>query len=180
MRQHINSPLKVWPAAQPIPQDCEEEALQTTAWARSQHCLLLQETSAEALQTIAGIALAALADKKASVPDALLQTAVLLHDTALLVSAFSCSRLPLTHLAASVCLMHSKPVHIQPLAGRLAYAYNSFHQYGRTNVLVRRTGGEIEILSYVAAESGPTFAGGSRMAGAAGERGKALCCLVAD
>ena len=67
------------------------EALQTTAWARSQSeraqpCLRLQETSAEALQAIAGITLAVLADKKTAVPDALLQTAVLLHDTALLVS----------------------------------------------------------------------------------------------
>ena len=58
----------------------------------------MQETSAEALQTIADITLAVLADKKTAVPDALLQTAVLLHDTALLVRPSSCPCLLLTLL----------------------------------------------------------------------------------
>ena len=46
----------------------------------------LQDEPAEVLQSIAGITLAIVVDKKKSVPDALLQTAALLHDFALLVS----------------------------------------------------------------------------------------------
>ena len=45
----------------------------------------LQDEPSEALQSITGLALAILVDKKKAVPEALLKAAALLHDSALLV-----------------------------------------------------------------------------------------------
>ena len=45
----------------------------------------LQDEPAEALLSIAGLALAILLDRKKAVPEALLKAAALLHDSALLV-----------------------------------------------------------------------------------------------
>ncbi len=68
----------------------------------------LQDAPADVLQSIAGVALAILADNRKAVPDALLQIAALLHDTALLVSPLlsrfeigSCWPDARTHIPAS-------------------------------------------------------------------------------
>ena len=77
--------------------------------------------------------------------------------------------------------MHSRPVHIRTFHGRVACVrLPALPRLEGESEQVRSAGSGGMVCDLMAAEPGPRYAGGSRVAGAAGERGKALCRVVAD